>query len=140
MIKPALNRKTIEKLDGLVNLRALGMQAGEEVKDEVRRILEEEGVSVRKVARRLNEALDANEQEAKLNKEGEFVYSVEMVAHKIRLEGVKLAADMLEMKEPEESNKTTVLIVDSFNNKEKKEEGEEIELGKLTEEDNRWER
>jgi len=140
MIKPALNRKTIEKLDGLVNLRALGVQAGEEVKDEVRRILEEEGVSVRKVAKRLNEALDANEQEAKLNKEGEFVYSVEMVAHKIRLEGVKLAADMLEMKEPEESNKTTVLIVDSFNNKEKKEEGEEIELGKLTEEDNRWER
>jgi hypothetical protein len=113
---PILNRKSMELLlsDPGV-LERLGQKAGEDAKAETIRILEEEGVTPAKVARRLNEALDAHFQEAKLTKDGEFAYSTKMVDNKIRLEGVKLAAEMLDMKEPEAKDKTQVIIIDSFN-------------------------
>lgn len=112
-----MNIGAIRKLDELMgsDLEKLGQQAGDDAKAEVLRVLEEEGVTVRKVAMRLNESLDAKYQEAKLTRDGEFAYSTKMTDNKTRLSAIQLAAEMLEMKEPETRDRTQVLIIDSFN-------------------------
>jgi hypothetical protein len=114
--KPAISSTTLSQL-GMqgADLRPLGEEAGNSAKEEVLKIFEDEGVSVRKIAKRLNESLDAMHQEVKLNKAGKFVYSDELVLHKVRLDAVKLGAEIFEVTEGDKGGKQQVLIIDSFN-------------------------
>jgi hypothetical protein len=96
-------------------LERIGRNAGKDARSETLKILEEEGVTQRKIAKRLSEALDSEFTEAKLAKDGVFRYSKSMVDNKTRLDAIKLGAEMTGMKEVEEGDKTQVLVIDSFN-------------------------
>ena len=89
--------------------------AHQAVNNEVKKILSKQGVTPRKVAKRLREALDATEVVTKFDGgplgSGSFVYSKKLVSHTIRLQAVKIAAQLLEMEPaqkvefPDESGK-----------------------------------
>ncbi len=73
-----------------------------EVQSEVERITNRElshifdaaGVTTKKLAKRVNQALDAKETKAFIHqKTGEVVYSKSMVAHDIRLKAIRLAGE-----------------------------------------------
>lgn len=115
-LKPFLTRDNIRELvEGGFNLEAAGKKAKEEARNKVLKVLEDAGVTVKKVAEKLNAALDASYQEAKLTREGEFAYSTALSDNKTRLDAVKIAAEMLEMTKIEGGEKVQVLIIDSFN-------------------------
>jgi len=75
--------------------------------DKVRKSLNKRGVTFDRTARRLREALDATEVVTKFNGglggSQRFIYSKRLVAHTIRLQGAKLAAQLLGM-EPAEKH------------------------------------
>ncbi len=72
---------------------------------EITRILDAAGVTTEKLAKRLNEGMDAKETKAFIHqKTGEVVYSKRMIAHDIRLKAIRLAAELRGDFAPKEIN------------------------------------
>ena len=65
------------------------------VERELTRILDAAGVTTEKLAKRVNQALNAKERKAFLHQaSGNVVYSEKMVSHDIRLKAIRLAAEL----------------------------------------------
>ena len=90
-----------------------------EIKGEVERITDRElthifdaaGVTTKKLAKRVNQALDAKETKAFIHqKTGEVVYSKSMVAHDIRLKAIRLAGEFRGDFAPKELNVSVAVL------------------------------
>ena len=80
---------------------------------ELNRIFDAAGVTTEKLAKRVNQALDAKETKAFIHqKTGEVVYSKSMVAHDIRLKAIRLAGELRGDFAPKELNVSVAVLAD----------------------------
>jgi len=102
--------------------------AGDIAREEVLKALKRYGVTVGRVAKRLSEGLDAHEVKAFKTKDDDIIYSKKLVAHSIRMDAVKTAIPLLDMKPPEKQEidlkQPINLVIKEFYRGERPKEGE----------------
>jgi len=80
---------------------------------ELNHILDAAGVTVKRLAKRLRQSLDAKETKAFIHqKSGNVVYSKKLIAHDIRLKATRLAAELRGDMAPKEINVSISLLAE----------------------------
>ena len=104
---------------------------------ELNHVFDAAGVTIEKLAKRTNQALNAKETKAFIHqKTGDVVYSKKMIAHEIRLKAIRLAAELRGDMAPKELNVSVAVLAGKLDAAKRREREREVEGVRVEEGEN----